>query len=354
MIFVTGGCGFIGSNFILQWFENCNEELLNIDKLTYAGNPENLSSTQANPLYKFVKMDITSADDLKMLFLKHKPRAVVHFAAESHVDRSISGPFEFIHTNIIGTFQLLEETRRYWGQLDANYQKNFRFLHVSTDEVFGSLTAEEPAFSEKTAYAPNSPYSASKASSDHLVRAYFHTYKLPTVTSNCSNNYGSYQFPEKLIPLCILNALQNKNLTIYGDGTNVRDWLYVTDHCHALRLILEKGRPGETYNVGGLNEMKNIEVVDALCKILDDLRPRKDGKSYLELKTFVRDRPGHDQRYAINADKIMHELDWKPQESFATGLSKTVNWYLQNENWIANVTSGAYQEWIQKNYGDRT
>ena len=353
MIFVTGGAGFIGSNFILNWISKHDEPVLNIDKLTYAGNLENLKGVESHKNYLFAKVDILDLKAVSELFQKHKPRAILNFAAESHVDRSIHGPGEFIQTNIVGTFNLLQAAREYWSVLPEDEKKNFRFLHVSTDEVYGSLEPHDPAFSETTPYAPNSPYSASKAASDHLVRAYHHTYGLPTVTTNCSNNYGPYQFPEKLIPLVIHNALSGKNLPIYGDGSNVRDWLFVVDHCDAIELALEKGRLGETYNVGGWNEKKNIEVVDTICATLDKLRPRADGKSYLTQKVFVTDRPGHDKRYAIDATKIEKELGWKPKENFETGLAKTIAWYLENTQWVQNVVSGNYREWLDKNYSGR-
>ncbi|QLY27025.1 dTDP-glucose 4,6-dehydratase [Bdellovibrio sp. KM01] len=353
MIFVTGGAGFIGSNFILNWIKKHNEPVVNIDKLTYAGNLENLKEVQDNPNYIFAKVDLLDLNALEKLVKEHKPRAILNFAAESHVDRSIHGPGEFIQTNIVGTFNLLQVAKEYWSQLQGSEKEKFRFLHVSTDEVYGSLELNDPAFSETTPYAPNSPYSASKAASDHLVRAYHHTYGLPTVTTNCSNNYGPYQFPEKLIPLVIHNALNGKNLPIYGDGSNIRDWLYVVDHCEAIELALEKGRLGETYNVGGWNEKKNIEVVDTICKTLDQVRPRADGKSYLTQKVFVTDRPGHDKRYAIDATKIEKELGWKPKENFETGLDKTIRWYLSNETWVSNIVSGSYREWLDKNYGGR-
>ncbi|WP_088614461.1 dTDP-glucose 4,6-dehydratase [Bdellovibrio sp. SKB1291214] len=353
MIFVTGGAGFIGSNFILNWLNKRHEPVLNIDKLTYAGNLENLKSVEKNPNYIFAKVDLLDQKALSDLVAKHKPRAILNFAAESHVDRSIHGPGEFIQTNIVGTFNLLQVAREYWSVLPESEKRAFRFLHVSTDEVYGSLDIEDPAFSETTPYAPNSPYSASKAASDHLVRAYHHTYGLPTVTTNCSNNYGPYQFPEKLIPLVIHNALEGKDLPIYGDGSNIRDWLYVVDHCEAIELALEKGRLGETYNVGGWNEKKNIEVVDTICATLDKLRPRTDGKTYSSQKVFVKDRPGHDKRYAIDATKIEKELGWKPKENFETGLAKTIEWYLENDAWVGNIVSGNYRDWLDKNYGGR-
>ncbi len=354
MIFVTGGAGFIGSNFILNWLQKHNEPVLNIDKLTYAGNLENLKSVEGKDGYHFAKVDICDQKAIEQLFEKYQPRAILNFAAESHVDRSIHGPGEFVQTNIFGTFSLLQASLGYWRTLSDEGKKNFRFLHVSTDEVYGSLELQDPAFSETTPYAPNSPYSASKAGSDHLVRAYHHTYGLPVLTTNCSNNYGPLQFPEKLIPLVIHNALAGKNLPIYGDGSNVRDWLYVVDHCEAIEVVLEKGKLGETYNVGGWNEKRNLEVVDTICTTLDKLRPRADGKSYLEQKVFVTDRPGHDKRYAIDASKIEKELGWKPKESFETGMKKTIGWYLENEQWVQNITSGTYREWVDKNYGVRS
>lgn len=351
MIFVTGGAGFIGSNFILNWLKNNNEPVLNIDKLTYAGNATNLKDVESSPKYKFARVDICDQKAIEALIAEHKPRAILNFAAESHVDRSIHGPGDFVQTNIVGTFSLLQATLGYWRELSEEEKKSFRFLHVSTDEVYGSLNLNDPAFSETTPYAPNSPYSASKAASDHLVRAYHHTYGLPVLTTNCSNNYGPLQFPEKLIPIVIHNALNGKNLPIYGDGSNIRDWLYVVDHCEAIELVLEKGRVGETYNIGGWNEKKNIEVVDTICQTLDQLRPRADGQSYMTQKVFVADRPGHDKRYAIDASKIEKELGWKPKENFETGLKKTIHWYLENESWVKNITSGAYREWVDKNYG---
>jgi dTDP-glucose 4,6-dehydratase len=329
MILVTGGAGFIGSNFVLDWFTAENEAIVNIDKLTYAGNIHNLDSLKNDSRHIFIKTDINDRDQLEKVFYEFKPRAVLHFAAESHVDRSIHGPEDFIKTNINGTFTLLETARAYWTGLEKTAQDNFRFLHVSTDEVYGSLNLTDPAFSETTPYAPNSPYSASKAASDHLVRAYHHTYSLPTLTTNCSNNYGPYQFPEKLIPLIISNALANKSLPIYGDGMNIRDWLYVSDHCAAIRTVLAKGKVGETYNIGGCNEKNNLEVVNTICEILDELQPA--GQSRKSLITFVKDRPGHDRRYAIDARKIERELNWKPKESFESGIYKTVKWYLENK-----------------------
>ncbi len=352
MIFVTGGAGFIGANFIHKWLSESSEPAVNIDKLTYAGNLASLAKISTNKNYSFYQYDIGDAAKIGQLLEKYRPRAILNFAAESHVDRSIHGPSDFIQTNIVGTFNLLECAKKYWLDLSAAEKQNFRFLHVSTDEVYGSLEADAPAFTEAHAYAPNSPYSASKASSDHLVRAYYHTYGFPVLTTNCSNNYGPLQFPEKLIPLVIQNALTGKSLPIYGDGSNIRDWLYVTDHCEAVMNVLENGKLGETYNVGGWNEKKNIDVVDTICKTLDQLRPRKDGLSYLTQKTFVKDRPGHDKRYAIDATKIQKELGWVPKETFETGISKTIGWYLDNTSWTENVVSGDYKNWINKNYKD--
>jgi dTDP-glucose 4,6-dehydratase len=349
-ILVTGGAGFIGSNFVLDWIASETASVVNLDKLTYAGNLQNLESITGNPRHIFVRGDIGDADLIGKLLAEHQPRAIVNFAAESHVDRSIHGPGEFIQTNIVGTFHLLEATRAYWGSLNEEDKKNFRFLHVSTDEVYGSLKPEDPAFKETNTYEPNSPYSASKAASDHLVRAYHHTYGLPVLTTNCSNNYGPYHFPEKLIPLVIHNALAGKPLPIYGDGQQVRDWLYVRDHCSAIRRVLEAGRVGETYNVGGWNEMPNLDVVHTLCAILDELSPRADAKPYAEQITYVTDRLGHDRRYAIDATKINRELGWKPAETFETGIRKTVQWYLDNQAWIKNIASGDYKNWIEKNY----
>lgn len=353
MILVTGGAGFIGSNFVLDWVAGVGEPVVNLDKLTYAGNPENLASLKGDVRHVFVQGDIGDFDLVSRLLSEHRPRAVVNFAAESHVDRSIHGPGEFIQTNIVGTFNLLEAVRAYWGGLEGEAKSAFRFLHVSTDEVYGSLEKDDPAFRETNRYEPNSPYSASKAASDHLVRAYHHTYGLPVLTTNCSNNYGPYHFPEKLIPLVIHNALNGKPLPIYGDGQQIRDWLYVKDHCAAIRRVLEAGRLGETYNVGGWNEKANLDVVHTLCAILDDLKPRADGKSYKEQITFVKDRPGHDQRYAIDATKLEKELGWKPAETFETGIRKTVRWYLDNPGWVENVTSGAYRQWLDKQYGEK-
>ena len=352
-LLVTGGAGFIGGNFVLDWFAGSEEPLVNLDKLTYAGNLETLASLREHPHHHFVQGDIGDRALLERLLAEHRPRAVVNFAAESHVDRSIHGPGEFIQTNIVGTYQLLEAVRAYWGGLDAAAQQAFRFLHVSTDEVYGSLAKDDAAFSETHRYEPNSPYSASKAASDHLVRAWHHTYGLPVLTTNCSNNYGPYHFPEKLIPLMIVNALAGKPLPVYGDGMQVRDWLYVKDHCSAIRRVLEAGRLGETYNVGGWNEKPNIEIVRTVCALLDELRPRADGQSYATQITHVTDRPGHDRRYAIDACKLERELGWKPAETFETGIRKTVQWYLAHPEWVQNVQSGAYREWIGQNYSGR-
>jgi dTDP-glucose 4,6-dehydratase len=350
LILVTGGAGFIGSNFILHWIRQESSCVLNLDKLTYAGNPRNLESVAEHPSYRFQQGDIVDRDLVRGLLQRERPRAIVHFAAESHVDRSIHGPDDFVRTNVNGTFSLLEETRTYWSSLSEDERKLFRFLHVSTDEVFGSLGANDAAFSETTPYAPNSPYSASKAASDHLVRAYHHTYGLPTLTTNCSNNYGPYQFPEKLIPLMILNALGGKPLPVYGDGQNVRDWMYVEDHCDAIRSVLAQGQVGETYNIGGCNEKRNIEIVDTVCGLLDELRPHDPVIPHRNLITFVKDRPGHDRRYAMDTRKIERELNWRPKETFETGIRKTVDWYLQHEDWIQDVTSGGYRQWIAKQY----
>ena len=349
MILVTGGAGFIGSNFVLNWLATHTEGVINLDKLTYAGNLNNLASIQSDARHLFVQADINDSETLNRLFQQHQPRAVVHFAAESHVDRSIHGPAAFIETNVNGTFRLLEATRSYWQNLDETQKANFRFLHVSTDEVYGSLEKDDPPFSETTAYAPNSPYSASKAASDHLVRAYHHTYGIPTLTTNCSNNYGPYHFPEKLIPLVITNARAGKPLPIYGDGSQVRDWLFVADHCAAIRRVLEAGRPGETYNIGGWNEKTNLNVVHTICDLLDELQPKQSG-SYRDQITHVKDRPGHDKRYAIDARKIEKELGWKPVETFETGLRKTVEWYLQNDAWTSQVLSGDYKNWVALQY----
>lgn len=352
MILVTGGAGFIGSNFILGWLADSDEPVINLDKLTYAGNMKNLQSVESDSRHIFVRGDIADSKLVAELLTRYQPRAIVHFAAESHVDRSIHGPAEFITTNINGSFSLLETVRTYWKELAGSSKGGFRFLHVSTDEVYGTLTADDAPFTETTPYAPNSPYSASKAASDHLVRAYHHTYGLPTLTTNCSNNYGPYHFPEKLIPLVIANALEGKRLPIYGDGRQVRDWLYVADHCTAIRRVLESGRVGETFNIGGWNEMTNLEVVHHLCDILDDLAPKLSG-SYREQIEYVTDRPGHDRRYAIDATKIERELGWRPKETFATGIKKTVRWYLENQQWVHDVQSGEYQHWVEKNYSER-
>ena len=392
-ILVTGGAGFIGANFVLDWIAGSDEPVVNLDKLTYAGNLETLASLQGNPRHVFVPGDIGDAALVSRLLAEHQPRAVVNFAAESHVDRSIHGPGDFVQTNIVGTFNLLESVRGYWQSLpkdadghatlamtgesgamtgaggakigesgamtdsgviaSAAKQSGFRFLHVSTDEVYGSLAKDDPAFAETNRYEPNSPYSASKAASDHLVRAWHHTYGLPVLTTNCSNNYGPYHFPEKLIPLMIVNALAGKPLPVYGDGMQIRDWLYVKDHCSAIRRVLEAGRLGETYNVGGWNEKPNIEIVKTVCALLDELRPKADGTSYATQITYVTDRPGHDRRYAIDARKLERELGWKPAETFETGIRKTVEWYLANPEWVANVQSGAYKDWVSKNYAER-
>lgn len=349
-IFITGGAGFIGSNFVLDWLAQCEEPVLNLDKLTYAGNLKNLANLQSDARHVFVQGDLGDRALVDLLLAQHRPRAVLHFAAESHVDRSIHGPEDFIQTNIVGTFRLLEAVRSYWSALPEGEKSTFRFLHVSTDEVYGTLSKDDPPFAETSAYKPNSPYSASKAASDHLVRAWHHTYGLPVLTTNCSNNYGPYHFPEKLIPLMIINALAGKPLPVYGDGQQVRDWLYVKDHCSAIRRVLEAGRLGETYNVGGWNEKPNIEIVHIVCKLLDELRPKADGSSYKTQITHVQDRPGHDRRYAIDARKIERELGWKPAETFETGIRKTVQWYLGNPEWVSNVQSGAYREWVAKQY----
>ncbi len=351
MILVTGGAGFIGSNFVLGWLAGSDEAVVNLDKLTYAGNLANLQTVQQDARHLFVCGDIRDGALLAKLLDEHRPRAIVHFAAESHVDRSILGPGEFVTTNVNGTFTLLEAARAYYSGLEAGERKVFRFLHVSTDEVYGSLGPADAPFTETTAYAPNSPYSASKAASDHLVRAYHHTYGLPTLTTNCSNNYGPYQFPEKLIPLMIANAIAGKPLPVYGDGLNVRDWLYVGDHCTAVRRVLQDGRPGETYNIGGWNEMTNLDVVHTLCDILDQVAPKAG--SYRDQITYVKDRPGHDRRYAIDARKIERELDWKPSETFESGIRKTVQWYLDHQDWVHDVQSGEYLKWVEQNYGSR-
>ena len=353
-ILVTGGAGFIGSNFVLTWLDAYGSPVVNLDQLTYAGNPANLASLEADPRYLFVRGDICNAELVASLLEKHRPKAIVHFAAESHVDRSIASPETFIRTNVQGTFVLLEQARNYWSGLDEADRVAFRFLHVSTDEVYGSLGKHDPAFSETTAYAPNSPYAASKAASDHLARAYYHTWGLPVLTTNCSNNYGPFQFPEKLIPLVTLNALEGKQLPVYGDGNNVRDWLFVEDHCAAIRAVLQNGRIGETYNIGGNSERTNIDVVTTICDLVDEMRPEAGGTSRSRLITFVEDRPGHDRRYAIDATKISRELDWKPAERFESGLRKTVRWYLDHAVWVASVRTGAYREWIAKNYSERS
>ena len=351
MILITGGAGFIGGNFVLDWLKvPSNEAIINLDKLTYAGNLATLESLKVDPRHNFVHGDIGDQELVARLLKEYRPRAIVNFAAESHVDRSIHGPAEFITTNIVGTFNLLECAREYWNGLDESSKKAFCFHHVSTDEVYGSLSASDPAFTETNTYEPNSPYSASKAASDHLVRAWFHTYGFPVVTTNCSNNYGPYHFPEKLIPLVILNALNDKPLPIYGDGQQIRDWLYVGDHCSAIREVLAKGRLGETYNIGGWNEKANIDVVKTICSILDELQPRADGKSYVEQISYVQDRPGHDRRYAIDASKLERELGWRPAETFDTGIRKTVQWYLDNPVWVEGVVSGSYRDWLQKQY----
>ena len=349
IILVTGGAGFIGSNFILKQMQEGTTPIVNLDKLTYAGNLHNLESIAGSQRYEFVHGDIGDRELVRRLLEKHQPVAIVHFAAESHVDRSIRGPDDFIRTNVDGTFALLEETRAYWTALAEEPRQHFRFLHVSTDEVYGSLSPADPPFCETTPYAPNSPYSASKAASDHLVRAYHHTYGLPTLTTNCSNNYGRFQFPEKLIPLMILNARNGKPLPVYGDGKNVRDWLYVEDHCDAIATVLRGGRPGETYNIGGWNEKPNMEIVETICDLLDEMSPRSGG-SRRELITFVKDRPGHDRRYAMDARKIERELRWRPKETFESGIRKTVRWYLENEDWVRDVTSGSYRQWIATHY----
>jgi len=349
-ILVTGGAGFIGGNFVLDWIASCDESVVNLDKLTYAGNRETLASLEGHPRHTFVQGDIGDQALVERLLAEHRPRAVINFAAESHVDRSIHGPGEFIQTNIVGTYHLLESVRGHWSALPEAPKSAFRFLHVSTDEVYGSLAKDDPAFAETNRYEPNSPYSASKAASDHLVRAWHHTYGLPVLTTNCSNNYGPYHFPEKLIPLMIVNALAGKPLPVYGDGMQIRDWLYVKDHCSAIRRVLQAGRLGETYNVGGWNEKPNIEIVHTVCALLDELRPKADGSSYASQITHVTDRPGHDRRYAIDARKLERELGWKPAETFETGIRKTVQWYLDNPEWVQNVQSGAYRAWIGKQY----
>jgi len=349
-ILVTGGAGFIGSNFVLDWLAESQEIVVNLDLLTYAGNLENLDTLKDDPRHIFVRGDIGDSALVTSLLNQHQPRAVLNFAAESHVDRSIHGPEDFIQTNVVGTFHLLESVRTYWGGLKGDQKENFRFLHVSTDEVYGTLGPKDAPFTESTPYAPNSPYSASKAASDHLVRAYHHTYGLPVLTTNCSNNYGPYHFPEKLIPLCLHNALSGKPLPIYGDGMQVRDWLYVKDHCSAIRRVLADGRVGETYNVGGWNEKPNLEVINTLCEILGELAPRADGMSYKSQISFVKDRAGHDRRYAIDASKIERELGWVPSETFETGIRKTIQWYLDHQGWVENIVSGDYRSWVEKQY----
>ena len=349
-ILITGAAGFIGANFVLDWLAQSQEPVVNLDKLTYAGNLETLASVQGDDRHIFVQGDIGDSALVARLLAQHQPRAVINFAAESHVDRSIHSPDDFIQTNVVGTFRLLEAVRAYWSSLFAEDKAAFRLLHVSTDEVYGSLAAGDAAFTEQHRYEPNSPYSASKAASDHLVRAYHHTYGLPVLTTNCSNNYGPYHFPEKLIPLMIVNALAGKSLPVYGDGMQIRDWLYVKDHCSAIRRVLEAGRLGEVYNIGGWNEKPNIEIVKTVCALLDELRPRADGTSYRTQISYVKDRPGHDRRYAIDASKIERELGWKPAETFDTGIRKTVQWYLAHPEWVANVQSGAYRDWLQTQY----
>jgi len=353
-ILVTGGAGFIGANFVLDWLAHSDETVVNLDKLTYAGNLDNLSSLTGNPRHVFVHGDIGDGALVERLLEEHQPRAILNFAAESHVDRSIHGPQAFIETNIVGTFRLLEAVRAYVKALQPDARQAFRFLHVSTDEVYGSLAKEEAAFNETHPYEPNSPYSASKAASDHLVRAYHHTYGLPVLTTNCSNNYGPYHFPEKLIPLMIVNALSGQALPVYGDGQQIRDWLYVKDHCSAIRRVLEAGSVGQVYNVGGWNEKTNLEIVHTVCALLDELRPRADGQPYQAQISYVTDRPGHDRRYAIDARKLERELGWKPAETFETGIRKTVQWYLDNQDWVRNIQSGAYREWVEKNYAGRS
>ncbi len=350
MILVTGGAGFIGSNFVIDWLGQSDEPVVNLDLLTYAGNLANLSELEGDPRHTFVRGDIGDKELIFKILGQYKPRAIINFAAESHVDRSIHGPEDFINTNVMGTFHLLESVRGFWVDLSGQDKNNFRFLHVSTDEVYGSLKKEDPAFSEENRYAPNSPYSASKAASDHLVRAYFHTYGMPVLTTNCSNNYGPYQFPEKLIPLMIVNALSGKPLPIYGDGQQIRDWLYVKDHCSAIRCVLERGTLGDVYNIGGWNEKANIEIVSNICDILDTLKPLENKKSYRDQISFVTDRPGHDRRYAIDATKIERELGWRPSETFETGIKKTIDWYLKNWKWVEGVLNGEYRDWVKKHY----
>jgi dTDP-glucose 4,6-dehydratase len=352
-ILVTGGAGFIGSNFVLDWIASVGSPVVNLDLLTYAGNAANLESLKGNAAHSLVKGDICDGELTGALLREHRPRAIVHFAAESHVDRSIVAPDAFVRTNVTGTFTLLQQAKAYWSELDSADRENFRFLHVSTDEVYGTLGPDDPAFSETTPYAPNSPYAASKAGSDHLVRAYHHTFGLPVLTTNCSNNYGPFQFPEKLIPLMILNALEGKALPVYGDGANVRDWLFVGDHCAAIRTVLERGRAGETYNIGGNSEKKNLDVVHTICDLVDEMSPNPAIGPRRKLLTFVQDRPGHDRRYAIDATKISRELGWGPAEQFESGLRRTVQWYLDNLAWVENVRTGAYLQWIEQNYGER-
>jgi dTDP-glucose 4,6-dehydratase len=353
MLLVTGGAGFIGSNFILDWMRRCDEPVVNLDKLTYAGNLQNLAEVIGHPSHVFVRADIGDTEAVARALDAHAPRAVLNFAAESHVDRSIHDADDFIQTNVVGTLRLLQAVCAYWSRLPADRQRAFRFLHVSTDEVYGSLGASDPAFRETTPYAPNSPYAASKAASDHLVRSFHRTHGLPTLTTNCSNNYGPRQFPEKLIPLVIHNALSGEPIPVYGDGGNIRDWLYVSDHCAAICAVLQEGRVGETYNIGGDSELRNIDVVRMICAVLDRARPRSDGRSYGEQIVFVTDRPGHDRRYAVDATRIHEEIGWRPRESFETGIGKTIRWYLDNEEWIRNVTSGAYRDWVAIQYSER-
>ncbi len=352
-ILVTGGAGFIGANFVLNWAEGIDEAVVNLDLLTYAGNLGSLSTLPEDFPHTFIHGDIADSQLVASILREHRPRAIVHFAAESHVDRSIHGPDDFVQTNVVGTFRLLEQARAYFVELDNKESAGFRFINVSTDEVYGSLGESDAPFSEETSYSPNSPYSASKAAADHLARSYFHTYGMPVITTNCSNNYGPLQFPEKLIPLMILNGLRRKPLPVYGDGLNVRDWLYVTDHCAAIRRVIEAGRPGETYNIGGNSELTNLQVINDLCELLDDLTDATEIGAHAELISFVADRPGHDRRYAIDAEKISRDLGWQPTESFTSGLRRTVQWYLDNEKWISDIESGAYQQWIKSNYGDR-
>jgi len=349
-ILVTGGAGFIGSNFVLQWLAREGTPVINLDKLTYAGNPANLAAISSDPRYSFIHGDICDRVLVAEVLRRHRPRAIVHFAAESHVDRSIHGPDDFVRTNVNGTFSLLEEARGFWMESSSTEKADFRFLHVSTDEVYGSLGPQDPAFCETTPYSPNSPYSASKAASDHLVRAYHHTYGLPTITTNCSNNYGPYQFPEKLIPLAVLNARAGKPIPVYGDGQNVRDWLFVADHCDAVSSVLARGKLGETYNIGGRNEKPNLVIVNTICSILDELRPHDPVVPHCKLITFVKDRPGHDRRYAMDTRKIERELGWSPKETFETGIRKTVEWYLAHDDWVRDVTSGSYRQWIATQY----